>query len=68
MARPAVTAPASGYNPQVLGNWVLPNGDRYSEIGRQVTPEGETIIHVVPTEGLNYTPEVRQSRFEVHPE
>ena len=59
---------ATGHNPQTHGDWLMPDGERYSEIGRQVTPEGETIIHVVPTAGLNYTPATRLTRFEVHTE
>ncbi|MFI6368694.1 hypothetical protein ACIBG0_38935 [Nocardia sp. NPDC050630] len=51
---------------QPLADWIL--GDqRYSEIGREVTVTGETIIHVVASDSIHYQPEdVRLNRFK-HP-
>lgn len=50
---------------QPLADWML--GDqRYSEIGREVTLDGETIIHVVPSESIHYqTDDVKLMRFNI---
>ncbi|MEV6555886.1 hypothetical protein AB0M22_09230 [Nocardia sp. NPDC051756] len=50
---------------QPLNDWIL-NDQRYSEIGREVTTQGETIIHVVPSESIHYQPEdVRVNRIRI---
>jgi hypothetical protein len=52
---------------QPLYDWVI-DGTRYSEIGREVTLTGETIIHIVTSDSIHYQPEdVRVMRFELRP-